>query len=236
MVSINQSLEPNLLVVFGSESPVIKPLIEEFAKKRNVIRIYNRSKPEPKQNCIDLKLLDQLAEVIQSLELGEGKRIAFVGVATLSQQKLFTQLKNDEVDLMIDTNIRKYISVLSELLPIMIREKYGRLVYLSSFRTKFPARGASIYTASKLFCESLFSSIGQEYGRLNITSTSIRMGFFSGRMIDDLPSDLIEGQLKKVSLRRHGTGLELMQTINLAFANPYLNGGLIDLNGGYSSE
>lgn len=227
---------PNVLVVFGSESPAIRPLIDAFSASNIVIRIYNRKKPEPKVNCVDLRGFERIRQTIEEVEVVGQKRVAFLGVATLSQQKLFSQLSKVDVDQMIETNVRNYIDLLGELVPLMIRERYGRLVYLSSFRTKFPARGTSIYTASKSFCESLFSSIGQEYGRLNITSTSIRMGFFGGRMMEELPTDLVQEQLKKVSLRRAGTPTELVQVIKMAFGTPYLNGGIIDLDGGYASE
>lgn len=230
------SEEPNLLVVFGSQSTVVKPLIDEYANHSRVVRIYNRSKPTKLLNCVDTNLISELPNILESIDIEGPKRIAVVGVATMSQQKLFTSLKFDEIDQMIETNVRSYAQILSEVVPVMMKNRYGRLVYLSSLRAKYPAKGTSIYGASKVFCESLFGSVGREYGRLNITSVSIRMGFFGGRMVNDLPQKLVDDQLRKVALRRQGSPTELLEAIKFAFANPYLNGGTIELDGGYSCD
>jgi 3-oxoacyl-[acyl-carrier protein] reductase len=228
--------EPNLLVVFGSESAVVRPLIEEYARHGKVVRVYNKTKPTKKLNCLDTSRISDLSGILESTEVEGPKRIALLGVATVSQQKLFTLLKNEEIDRMIDTNVRSYTQILNAVVPVMLKNRYGRLVYLSSLRAKYPAKGTSIYAASKVFCESLFGSVGREYGRLNITSVSIRMGFFGGRMVDELPADLVDNQLKKVALRRQGSPNELLDAVKFAFTNPYLNGGAIELDGGYSCD
>lgn len=225
--------EPNLLVVFGSESSVVRPLIEEYARHAHVVRVFNRTEPSKLPNCVDTNDISALSGILATTDVKGPKRIAVVGVATISQQKLFTLLKNEEIDQMIETNVRSYVRILNEVVPAMVKERYGRLVYLSSLRARYPAKGTSIYAASKVFCESLFGSVGREYGRLNVTSVSIRMGFFGGRMVDDLPPKLVEDQLKKVALRRQGSSNELLEAIKFAFANPYLNGGVIELDGGY---
>lgn len=228
--------EPNLLVVFGSESTVIKPLIEEYARRTFVVRVFNKSEPSKMLNCVDTNRVSELPKILESAAIDGPKRIALVGVATVSQQKLFTSMNNEEIDQMIETNVRSYTQLLKEVVPIMIKNRYGRLVYLSSLRAKYPAKGTSLYAASKVFCESLFASVGREYGRLDITSVSIRMGFFGGRMVTDLPKHLVDEQLKKVALRRQGAPSELLEAIKFAFVNPYLNGGVIELDGGYSCD
>jgi 3-oxoacyl-[acyl-carrier protein] reductase len=62
------------------------------------------------------------------------------------------------------------------------------------------------------------------------------MGFFEGKMFDNLPAGLIERYLKQVSLRRKGRAAELSNAIWFAIENEYSNGGVIELDGGISYD
>lgn len=229
-------LSPNCFVIFGSESALVQSFVNSIDETSQVIRIYNKQIPKPKQNCVDISSIDKINDAINKLNPLNITRIAFIGVVSRTQNSLFLADTLKNVKDTLDVNIVSYVELIHRLLPYMVRNKYGRLVYLSSFRSEHRGRGSSVYSASKSFCESFFSSIGKEFGGLNIVSSSIRMGYFEGGMSDSISKKIMDQYLKKVALRRKGSASELSNAIWFALLNPYTNGGVIDLDGGIAFD
>ena len=230
------SNEPNYFIIYGSESEVVRDFIDSIDDESTIVRIYNHRKPVPRKNCIDIQNLHSLNEILSNLDSSKEPKIVFIGVASLSQSSLFVSESLESLKEIVDINVSSYVELLHVLLPKMIKYKYGRLVYLSSFRAVHRGRGSSVYSASKSFCESLFGSIGKELGSVNVLSASLRMGFFEGKMFDSLPRGLIDRYLKQVSLRRKGRANEMSSAIWFAIENEYTNGGVIELDGGISYD
>jgi NADP-dependent 3-hydroxy acid dehydrogenase YdfG len=230
---MTKNIKTNLIVVLGSESGVIKPVIESLSSETKIIRIFNQAVPQPLANCIDVHGLVELASCLDDFEFGpDEQKISFIGAAFSRQASLFVNETADSLKRMIDVNINLYIEALSILLPRMIHAKFGRLIYLSSFRATNPIKGTTIYSASKAFGESLFSGIGKEYGRFNISASTIRMGFFDAGMMDDYQEEAKSKAKQSISLNRLGASSDLESAITFCLDNPYLSSGVIELNGG----
>lgn len=230
---MTKNIETNLIVVLGSESGVIKPVIQSLSNEIKIIRVYNQTVPEPLLNCTDVHGLVELASCLDDFEIGpDDQRIGFIGAAFARQASLFVNESADNLKRMVDVNINLYVDSLSTLLPRMIRTKFGRLIYLSSFRAINPIRGTTLYSASKAFGESLFSGIGKEYGRFNISTSTIRMGFFDAGMMDDYQEEAKSKAKQSISLNRLGASSDLESAITFCLDNPYLSSGVIELNGG----
>jgi NAD(P)-dependent dehydrogenase (short-subunit alcohol dehydrogenase family) len=118
----------------------------------------------------------------------------------------------------------------------MLKIKSGNLIYLSSFRSKVSSRGISLYASSKAFGEMFFETIGKEYGTLGVNSSSIRMGYFDGRMTLELNDQRLKAIKLNAGNRRLGNSKDLINAINYILANDYTNGGVIDLTGGINHE
>ena len=230
---------PNVVVVYGSERSIIQETIDWLIdQKCQIIRIFNKSVPIQHALCIDISSindLDTALEVAISRSI-EDIQIGFVGVAFARQNSLMVQMSDVDVENAIDLNIKSYIYLSRKLLKHMTRNKYGRFIFLSSFRAEHTNSGAVMYGASKAFCEQYFSGIGREMGRFNITSASIRMGYFDSGMLDEYPELQRTKASKAASTGRFGNGTDIRAAIEFAFANDYTNSGVIELNGGLIRE
>lgn len=224
---------PNVLVVLGPEGGVMKPVVERLAKDFPLVRVYNQTVPTPLGNCLDVGSISEILPAVTSL-LGEGEtpRIGMIGAAFARQRALFVDLDAESISRMLATNINLYVEVTRLLLPLMMRSKFGRIVYLSSFRATSPVRGTTVYSASKAFGETFMSGIGKEYGRFGVSAVNIRMGYFSTGMMDDLDADEQKRARKSVAMNRFGTADDLASVVRFALEVPYLNSGTIELNGG----
>ena len=133
---------------------------------------------------------------------------------------------------MIETNITNYIEYTHFLLPYMLKLKAGQFIYLSSFRAVHTSKGISIYSSSKAFGEKFFEIIGKEYGSKGVFSTSIRMGYFDGKMLRKLDPKLSNDVIYKIANRQLGSSRDLNKTIEYIIQNNYTNGSIIELTGG----
>lgn len=227
-------LIPGSFVVIGSESEVIRDYVTQLSEDRPVIRLYHKVVPSPHPNCVDISEVSQLKDAIHATGRAFS-RIGLLCAAGVSQQKLFTELDHEEISEIIQNNIQIHLSAIKLVLPFMIRSRFGRVVYLSSIRSEHFAMGTSVYGASKGFMERAVSNIGREYGRLNITSVSLRLGFVEGGFFHNSMSETQRIKaIGLVPLRRACSKQELASALDFCFANAYLNGAVIPLDGGFS--
>lgn len=224
-----------LYVIYGSETELLETL---YNKDENFyICIFNSKIKKRRQNA---KYIDDLrflaSEVEKRMKSSLFSKIVFVGAAFKTQNTLFHQTDEQAVQEMLDVNINNYVKITKILLPFMQKMRAGNFIYLSSFRSNVSCRGVSIYSASKAFGENFFEVIGKENGVFGIYSSSIRMGYFDGRMTNLLNNEK-QSQLKiRAGNRRFGNGEELVKAIKFIIENPYTNGGTIDLTGGINHE
>ena len=160
------------------------------------------------------------------------ERIIFLEQAFKNQNQLFFAEKFEYISEMIDTNINNYLKFTHFLLPFMLKIKSGKFIYLSSFRSQETSKGTSIYSSSKAFGEKFFEIIGKEYGSKGIYATSIRMGYFDGKMLEKMDPKISNNLMFKIGNRRLGNSIDLYETLEYIIRNDYTNGGIIELTGG----
>ena len=224
-----------LYVVYGSEASLLDDLYME--NDCYFVCIHNSKVKNKRQNCIYINKLKNLEKIIdETLKKQKITKIVFVGAAFKSQAALFAQTSATEVASMIEVNVSNYIKIVQILLPIMQKMKTGNFIYLSSFRSQVTARGISLYSSTKAFGEKFFEVVGKENGIFGIYSSSIRMGYFEGRMTGQLSEEKRLSIKLRAGNRRLGNGIDLVTAIKFLVENPYANGGVLDLTGGINHE
>lgn len=224
-----------LYVVYGSETSLLDNLYME--NDCYFVCIHNSKIKKKRQNCLYIDNLENLDKIInETLKKRKISKIVFVGAAFKSQAALFAQTTSTEVASMIEVNVSNYVKIVQILLPIMQKMKTGNFIYLSSFRSQVTARGISLYSPSKAFGEKFFEVIGKENGIFGIYSSSIRMGYFEGRMTRQLSEEKQLSIKLRAGNRRLGEGIDLVAAIKFLVENRYTNGGILDLTGGINHE
>ena len=221
-----------LYIIYGSESSVLKNI---YNNESYFIRIYNKSTPEVKKNCLDIsiKKIQQTKLEIKNIILKHNiSKLIFIGSGFYSENKIFASLTEKEISISNETNIINYQNILQQIIKNTPAKLEKILIYLSSFRSGAPSYGTALYSASKAYGEILFKSIAYEYSRFSLRTFTIRMGFFEGRMKNAF-NELETNNIKKnISLKRFGSSEELIDTIEFVIKNKYLSGGVIEINGG----
>lgn len=138
----------------------------------------------------------------------------------------------NEIDKMIDINIRGNINLLSTCLPMMRKRKFGRIVLISSVLSEMPVAGTSIYSASKAFIDNLIKTTTLENLSKGITCNSIQLGYFDAGMAHRIPEKIIGNIIESIPLKRLGKMEELRDTIEYLIKTEYISGTSIKINGG----
>jgi NAD(P)-dependent dehydrogenase (short-subunit alcohol dehydrogenase family) len=146
-----------------------------------------------------------------------------------------SKIKDDDqqdINKMIDVNIKGNINIVSSCLPKMIEKKYGRIISISSVFSELNVPKNSIYCASKAFVDRFISNANKENVKFGITCNTIQLGYWDGGMCYRVDEKYQEMAKEKIGLKRWGKIEELYNTIDYIIENEYVSGTNLRIDGG----
>ena len=222
-------------VIYGAGSDIVAPVFDDFSGS-DFICLVNKTKPSYLKGRVIQTGDDSYKQELQTAlsEVEKSRMIVFINAAVFQKDELFIGHSKVDIEKMIDVGITKSLLITQSVLSEMLKKRRGRIINLSSFRSLAPAKGAAIYAAIKSFSNTFFSAIGIEYGRFDITSNSIAIGFADSKLLDRLESQKLKEFKKNVSKNKFLPSNEFISTLKFIIESEYLNSAVIDLNGGLS--
>ncbi|RYC68453.1 MULTISPECIES: 3-oxoacyl-ACP reductase FabG [Spirosoma] len=154
-----------------------------------------------------------------------------VNNAGLRRDRLMALIERAEWDKVIDTNVGGFFYVTRQVLPRMIRKRYGRIVNVVSLSGIKGAPGQTHYSASKAAVIGATKALAQEVAIKNIAVNAIAPGFIRTEMIADISEDHHKMQ---IPMRRFGEPEEVAALTAFLSSREcsYLTGQVISINGG----
>jgi 3-oxoacyl-[acyl-carrier protein] reductase len=118
--------------------------------------------------------------------------------------------------------------------PVMVKQRWGRIINISSINGQQGAAGQANYSASKAGIIGLTMAMARELGSRNITVNAIAPGFIETAMTQVLPENVREGMLKQVPLGRPGHDTDIANAVNFLASEEsgYITGTVLKVNGG----
>tara|TARA_Y100000816_G_C26033436_1_gene541083 strand:- start:384 stop:1085 length:702 start_codon:yes stop_codon:yes gene_type:complete len=222
-----------LFVIYGGGSDLIKHVYDRY-NKSYFIPIIKKTKASfsigHAISIDDFNFLSALKKEISNNS--KNKLIIYINAATFQLEKLFVSHSDDELINITDTGISMQLKIARTVISQMLNNKCGRLINISSFRSKTPANGTSVYSSIKSFNETLFHSFGLEYGRFDITSNSISLGFADTKLLKNLDKFTITNYRNHIVKEYFLPPNEFIHSIDYIIQSKYLNCATIDLDGG----
>ena len=133
---------------------------------------------------------------------------------------------------MLDVNIMGNVNILASCLPGMIKNKWGRIISISSVVSESNVPMAGLYCASKAFLDRLMNNANKENIRYGVTCNTIRLGYWGVGMCGRISPTFQEVIKNSIGLRRWGKLEELYNTINYMVENEYVCGTNLKIDGG----
>lgn len=172
--------------------------------------------------------------LIPAIEAGMGELDILVNNAGLTRDALFVRISDADWDKVINVNLTAAFRLSRAALRPMMRNRYGRIISITSVVAVSGNAGQGNYAASKAGLIGMTKALAQEVASRNVTVNCIAPGFVGSKMTDALNERQREMILAKVPMRRLGTVDEIAgAAVYLASGEAaYVTGQTIHVNGG----
>ena len=147
---------------------------------------------------------------------------------------LSLRMKNEEWQKVLDINLSSTFYLCKYSIKKMLKNKYGRVVNITSIVGHTGNLGQSNYAASKAGMVAMSKSLAIEYARKNITINCVSPGFIQSKMTDKIDESIKAALTSKIPMSKLGTGEDVSNTVAFlsSDAASYITGETIHVNGG----
>ena len=238
-------------LVTGGSRGIGTAIAQKLAETSNVAVGYSNSK-------------EQAVEVVNSIQASGGNAIAvqidvtdnesvekcfeliekelssveiLVNNAGITKDNIFPRLKQDDWDSVIDTNLTGSFRASQRAIKGMMKNKWGRIVFISSVAGISGNTGQSNYAASKAGMIGLAKTISKELGSRNITSNVIAPGYIDTDMTSFLNDEQKEDIIGQLSIKRVGKPEDIANIVSFLCSDEseYITGQVFPVDGGLTT-
>lgn len=183
---------------------------------------------------IDLGSHDSIKEAFAKASKDFGRIDILVNNAGMTRDGLAIRMKRDDWDAVLQTNLSGAFFCIQQVLPGMIRERWGRIVNITSVVAEAGNAGQVNYVASKAGLIGLTKSLAREVASRNVTVNAVAPGFIETDMTAQLNEETKAKVLQSIPLRRIGTAKDVAAAVRFLCGEEagYITGHVLDVNGG----
>lgn len=243
-----QDLKGKVAVVTGGSRGIGRHISLLLAKRGADVAINYRSRQEEADATIkeleelgvramaiqaDLSDMTAARNLIRKVHEEWGRIDILVNNAGITRDKTMKKLTDDDWNEVLNTNLGSVYATCSEVLEIMMKQKYGRIVNITSFVGQAGNFGQANYAASKGGIIAFTKTLALETAKYNITVNAIAPGFTETEMLGQVPENIREKIMERVPMGRFGQPEEIARAVVfIAAEGDYITGQQINVNGG----
>ena len=243
---MNFNIENKNILVTGAAGGIGKAIVQSFDGKGNKILLTgtNNEKLKFLSNSLksisdfaicdlsDIKNIEKITDKIKSFF--DGKVDILINNAGITRDNIAMRMKEDQWLDVININLNSTFFLTKEVLKFMLKNRYGRIINISSIVGSSGNLGQSNYAASKAGVEGMTRSIALEVASRGITANCIAPGFIKTDMTKKLLELNEEKLLENIPIKRIGIPEDISSlTAFLASDNAsYITGQTFHVNGG----
>jgi 3-oxoacyl-[acyl-carrier protein] reductase len=199
---------------------------------RDAAKLEAASAAIPGSTWITLDMSSQ--ESIKEAFAKAGKVDILVNNAAVTKDGLALRMKKDDWDAVLSTNLTGAFLAIQQVMQGMMKERWGRIINISSIVGETGNPGQANYVASKAGLIGLTKSLAQEIASRNITVNAIAPGFIETDMTAALSDQLKENMLAHIPLKRFGKPEDVAAAVKFLASEEagYITGAVLNVNGG----
>ena len=178
------------------------------------------------QNSVD-ECFETVEDVYSSVDI-------LINNAGITKDNIFPRLKQEDWDSVIDTNLTGSFRASQRAIKGMMKNKWGRIIFISSVAGISGNTGQSNYAASKAGLIGLAKTISKELGSRNITSNVIAPGYIETDMTSFLNDEQKEDIIEQLSIKRVGKPEDIANACIFFASNlaDWITGAALEVHGG----
>lgn len=238
------------VIVTGSSKGIGAAAAILFAQKGyNVVINYNESYESANILCRSLisngySVITQKANVANKLEVDLmiketlykfGRIDVMVNNAGIAYQGMITDTDEIDFDKIIDVDLKGVFNCCKAVTPVMVNQKCGRIINISSMWGQVGASCEVAYSAAKAGVIGLTKALAKELAPSGITVNAIAPGIIETNMNSNLSVDELNEFVKEIPISRMGSADEIAAAIYFLSSDDaeYITGQVLGINGGY---
>jgi len=173
------------------------------------------------------KLIDYAMEIFSRIDI-------LVNNAGINRDNLLVTMKEEEFDRVISVNLKGTFNCIRHTSKVMLKQRYGKIISISSIVGLIGNIGQANYAASKAGIMGLTKSVAKELGSRGITANAIAPGYIKTVMTDKLPDKIKEKMLNNIPLKKFGEIEDVANLVDFLVSEKagYITGQVINIDGG----
>lgn len=182
----------------------------------------------------DISKANDVENLIDCAKKKFGKIDIMVNNAGITKDTLLLRMKEEDFDSVINVNLKGVFNCLKAITPVMVKQKEGKIINLSSVVGLVGNAGQVNYAASKAGVIGMTKSLAKEIGSRGITVNAVAPGFIETDMTDVLGDRFKEEAKKSIPLKRLGKAEDVAEVVAFLASDSanYITGQVIHVDGG----
>jgi 3-oxoacyl-[acyl-carrier protein] reductase len=241
-------LEGKVAIITGGSQGFGYAMAEEFSREAAAVVIVNRTREKGEEAAARLResggrasavpcdTVDggQVAGMVSRVKEEFGRIDILVNNAGIIRPAMIFKMKPEEWDMVLKTNLTGYFNCIRYVSEVMVEQKGGRILNISSVAGERGTIGQANYAAAKAGVHGLTKSAAKELSRYGITVNAIAAGLFRTAMSDRMPAEIKQKSIEEIPLKRVGEPWELAKLAAFLVSDnaAYITGQIIGINGG----
>ncbi len=238
-----------IVVVTGGSRGLGRAICQAFADPNTHIYFNYRAAEEEAQEtgkliaaaggtwdaaCVDVTSLQAVNGWFKNIAAASKKVDVLVSNAGITRDGLIALMKESDWDVVVETNLKGTFNCVKSVIRIMIRQRFGRIVNVTSVVGAMGNPGQANYAASKAGIIGLTKSVAKELAGRGITVNAVAPGYLETDMTVGLPDKAKQAMLAFIPMGRAGTLDEITAAIQFLASDPasYITGQVLHVSGG----
>ena len=238
-------LKEKTVVITGSSRGIGRGIALQFAKEgANIVLNARKEVPQElideieafgvKTHVVlgDVQHMDDAKRLVTEAKKVFGSVDVLINNAGITRDMLLMRMKEEEFDSVINVNLKGTFNTTQQVSSIMLKQRSGAIINLSSVVGLTGNAGQANYAASKAGVIGLTKSVARELASRGITCNAIAPGFIETDMTEVLSDKVKEATIGQIPLKKLGQVEDVARAAVFLATNKYITGQVINVDGG----
>ena len=241
-------MDGHVAIVTGAAQGIGKAIATVLAKRKAAVLVSDRLFEKAEQTAaeliangavaaaceVDVASADAVHAMVERVLSLWGRLDVLVNNAGITRDGLILRMKEDDWNTVLSVNLKGTFHTIKAVLPVMSKQRRGRIINISSVVGAMGNAGQANYAASKAAVVGLTKTAAREYASRGITVNAVAPGFIDTAMTASLPAAVRESLLKQIPVGRFGVAEDVAHAVAFLASEEaaYITGQVIHVNGG----